>query len=426
MVELMTDITGLAQDILSLWWERLGASTPGLDSVSVLDIFTDQARLPHCGTVFLAQAQDQTPGQTVVIIPKPQTASRSEEEPVISIQAEAVSLVEHTTTGDHGVVCLHLNSGEDGSIGKKKTRMFFIMENRQTNMFVKLLPAVKKEKCELTSLTSTNNFLSKFDKNKILKVKESLYKDYIRSYIHFSEQYPQRDKLKDILNNSRNLPMLLNKMHCDDKLIQRALCDFIRLHKCRNKYCDGFSSTKCSGCKYARYCDAKCQEIDFEKHLKVCQKIKKEKEKTFHVGLILQKELQTRTCQPKLYSFEFFLSNVLASVFEAFSDYLNEESLEKLIENDLHNHKIGKIGWDNLSKLSNHKTVDRSRLKSQMVEEFGEDNFLTEGEVATIFNQLFSLSGTMGNTLYKVLLTAWFLTKSYKLSLGLPPFSSWW
>ena len=426
-MELLTEMTGLACDIVSLWWEGLGESPPELDSVSVLDIFTDQARLPHCGTVFLAPADGQTPGQTVLIIPKPQTAARSgEEEPVITIQAEKVSLVEYTNTGEQGVVCFHLNSGEDSNVGKKKTRLFFIMENQQKNIFVKLLPSLKKEKCDLTSLKVSNTFLSKFDKNKLPKLKESLYKDYLRAYIYFSKQYPQRDELKDILTNSRNLPMLLNKMHCDDKLIQRALCDFIRLHKCKNKYCDGFSSTKCSGCKYARYCDAKCQEIDFEKHLRVCQKIKKEKEKTFHVGLILQKELQTRTCQPKLYSFEFFISNVLASVFEAFSDYLTEESLEKLIEDDLHNHKIGKIGWDTLSKLSNNKTADRSRLKSQMVEEFGEGNFLTEGEVATIFNQLFSLSGSLSNTLYKVILAAWFLTKSYKLSLGLPPFSSWW
>ena len=435
---LLTEMTGLARDIVSLWWEGLGGGSPRFDSVSVVDIFTDQARLPHCGTVFLTRVKGQIPGQTVLIIPKKQnTASFMEEEeaePVVTIHAETMERVFFTWLDGTGescqwvVVCLTLTTGEDSKAGRENTRIFFIVEYQQVRIFIRYLPILKMERVLLTSLTLSNSFLGKFDKNKVKKVKESLYNDYIRPYIFFSSQYPRRDQLKDVLQNSRNLPMLLNKMHFDCKLIQRALFDFIRLHKCKNKHCDGFSSIKCSGCKYIRYCDAKCQEMDFEKHFKVCQKIKKEKEKTFHVGLILQKELQNRTCQPKLYSFEFFISNVLASVFQAFSGYLTEGSLEEQIENDLENHKIEHIDWNNLTKLSNQKTTDRSRLKSQMVHQFGEGNFLTEEDLdaTTISNQVTSLVTFIINTLYKVLLTAWFLTKSYKLAVGIPPFSSWW
>ena len=426
---LLAEMTGLARDKVSLWWEGQDDDCARLDSASVVDIFTDQARLTHCGTVFLAKPDGQTSEETVVIIPKPQNDSRSKEkaESVMTIQTETVSQVELGMTGHLGVVCLNLNTGEDSKAGKKKTRMFFIMESLQANIFLTFFP-LKKVKPFLTSQALSNSFLGKFDSKKILKVKESLYQDYIRSYIYFSTQFPQRYKLKEILLNSRNLPMLLNKMHFDEKLIQRALFDFIRFHKCQSKYCDGFSSTKCSGCKSVRYCDEKCQEIDFEKHSKVCQKIKKEKEKTLHVGLIIQKELQTRTSQPKLYSFEFFLSNVLAIVFEAFSGYLNEASLEVQIENDLHSYKIEKIDWENLRKLSNHKTTDRSRLKSQMLFEFGEENFLTkeDPDIRTMSKQLIGIMWSIISTLYKVLLISWFLTKCYKLSVGIPPFTSWW
>ena len=166
---LLTEMTGLARDKVSLWWERQGGGDcVRLDSVSVLDIFTDQARLTHCGTVFLAKPDGQTSDQTVLIIPKPQNDSRSKEKPgpVMTIQTETVSLVELGMTGDLKVVCLNLNTEEDSKVGKKKTRMFFIMESLQATIFLKYLPW-KKVKSELSSQTSSNSFLSKFDKIKI-------------------------------------------------------------------------------------------------------------------------------------------------------------------------------------------------------------------------------------------------------------------
>ena len=232
----------------------------------------------------------------------------------------------------------------------------------------------------MSKLTSSR----KLDKSRRTRLDESLYKDYVRSYIFFSHQYPLREQLKERLLNSRNLPMLLNKMHFDDKLIKRALCDYIRLHKCNNKHFNGFSRNKCSECRQVRYCDEDCQKMDHANHHKLCPKMKEKREKTYQVGLILQKELQKRNSQPKLYSFEFFISSVMESVFQAFSGCLNEESLKKIIEKDLHNHNFGQIDWNNLGQLSSHRTVDRNRLKSQMWYQFGEENFLADTNQETV------------------------------------------
>ena len=116
--------------------------------------------------------------------------------------------------------------------------------------------------------------------------------------------------------------MLLNKMHFDSKLIQR-------LHKFKNKHC-----TECSVWKHVRYSDADCQEMDFhvtllldfplvvvEAFLCCLYKVvnsytnsnrrwlhkgwtsiygaEKTEIQENHVGLILQKKLQTKTGQTK-------------------------------------------------------------------------------------------------------------------------------
>ena len=123
---------GLVQDTEILGWEMLmlPASLTVMDCVSVLDIFTDQARIPQCGTVFL-------PEQPIVIIPKPKKSSRSREEvePVIIIQTENVSQVEHFCTENYIVVCLHLNIGLNHKILNTKNRIFFIMEDHQAKIF---------------------------------------------------------------------------------------------------------------------------------------------------------------------------------------------------------------------------------------------------------------------------------------------------
>ena len=67
------------------------------------------------------------------INPKPNPRSSEEVEPVITIQAERVTLLEE------GFVCLHLSADLNNLIKRKKNRMFLIVENHQENGFEKLL-----------------------------------------------------------------------------------------------------------------------------------------------------------------------------------------------------------------------------------------------------------------------------------------------
>ena len=165
--------------------------------------------------------------------------------------------------------------------------------------------------------------------------------------------------------------------------------------------------------------------------------MKKEKEKALHVGLILQKELQIRLGESKLYSFEFFISNIMTKVFDAFSDHLREGRLEEIIITDMRNHNIETIDWDNLGQLSKDQSrkITLSKLRIQMLHQFGENNFLCEtvetersrNQLGKIYHYIkdavVSMSRAQGA--YALLFVVWFLVKSYKLSLGLP-FSSWW
>ena len=137
-------LMSLIQDPVILGWERLRSPGffPDLDSVSVLDIFTDQARIPNCGTVFVSKSAVQSQVQSLVIIPKPKKVSSSgeEAEPVIVIQAESVTQLEV------GVLCFHLSSGLNNTRHKKK-RIFFIMEDPEASRFVKLLQCDLKAPC---------------------------------------------------------------------------------------------------------------------------------------------------------------------------------------------------------------------------------------------------------------------------------------
>ena len=171
--------------------------------------------------------------------------------------------------------------------------------------------------------------------------------------------------------------------------------------------------------------------------------MKKEREKTFHVGQILQKELQARMEGQKIYSFEFFISNIHTRIFEAFSDHLTEVSLQVLILSDLEKHNIDHVDWNNLARLSTkRREVTYSRLVSQMVYHFGDENFLSEAvrrqesdvEVVQKNSRLTDFLELVQNSIKDpsylqigtaLLFLTWFLVKSYKvLYLGLP-FSSW-
>ena len=441
------DMTELAYETLTLYYETSSLSSSVLDSVSVLDVVTDHGRLPHCGTIFLVKARSLSPDSPVVIIPKIKNISDGEWESSLTISSQNVSKVEHGSAEDFEVLCFYLKRT---NTDKKRIRVFFILEEEQMKIAIKELPGIfhtkvplhKEEKAKITCLILSNKVLSKFDTWKTKKqlerfCVESQFKDYIRPYIYFSKQWPQRHLMKEKLASYKNLPLLLKRMKFDDKLIRRALVDFIRLHKCRNKHCQGFSSNKCSGCKHVRYCDANCQQMDFAKHIKLCQKMKKENRKAFYVGQILQRELQSRIDEPKLYSFEFFVSNVLTRVFEAFSDHLSESFLQNIILEDVRKHNIENIDWINLQKLSTQSSeVEWRKLRTQMEHQFGEENFLSQDNSRTESGQsqrtgyLWDLSNTCKQVsyvqaAYTLLFISWFLMKIYKVfCLGLP-FSSW-
>ena len=165
--------------------------------------------------------------------------------------------------------------------------------------------------------------------------------------------------------------------------------------------------------------------------------MKKENRKAFYVGQILQRELQSRIDEPKLYSFEFFVSNVLTRVFEAFSDHLSESFLQNIILEDVRKHNIENIDWRNLQKLSTQSSeVEWRKLRTQMEHQFGEENFLSQDKSRTESGQsqrtgyLWDLSNTCKQVsyvqaAYTLLFISWFLMKIYKVfCLGLP-FSSW-
>ena len=430
---------------------------PLLDSVSVLDVFTDQTRLPNCGTIFLSKARGKSPDSPVFIIPKPKKVSEESGEETVRITSETVVRVEHGKEGNYEVVCLVLHPTLGNIAGRQRKHVFFVMEEDQARTILKQVPGLfynktsleKRESGGSTSDTMFSNVVSRMNMNKCCsnmqdpQCPESLFKDFITPYIYFTKQWPQKDRMKESLFNTKSLPLLLKRMKFDDRLIRRALCDFIRLHKCRAKSCPGFSSIKCSACKSVRYCDADCQELDFARHTKLCQKMKKEREKTFHVGQILQKELQARMEGQKIYSFEFFISNIHTRIFEAFSDHLTEVSLQVLILSDLEKHNIDHVDWNNLARLSTkRREVTYSRLVSQMVYHFGDENFLSEAvrrqesdvEVVQKNSRLTDFLELVQSSIKDpsylqigtaLLFLTWFLVKSYKvLYLGLP-FSSW-
>ena len=116
-------LMSLVKDQWILGYESLGVNSPVLDSVSVLDIFTDQARIPNCETVFVSKSLAKSPVLPFVIIPKPKKGSSSgeEAEPVITIQAEGVTLLED------GVVCLHLRPGLNKNMSIKNVNFIIVM-----------------------------------------------------------------------------------------------------------------------------------------------------------------------------------------------------------------------------------------------------------------------------------------------------------
>ena len=149
-------LCGLVQDTVILGWERLTASSPVMESVSVLDIFTDQAMVPHCGTLILSRPEALSGDQPFVIIPKPKKGSREEVEPVITIKAENVTRVEYGLMKNlwDRVVCLHLKTGLDNN-RIKKSRIFFIMEEHQSKIAIDNVPLLSEEKFKMPKLTSS-------------------------------------------------------------------------------------------------------------------------------------------------------------------------------------------------------------------------------------------------------------------------------
>ena len=285
-------------------------------------------------------------------------------------------------------------------------RFFVIMNRAETERFLSFIPNMLPPEISLTKISRTsmlkmkksNGYFRNNDyssstksgqKHRASVPPEAYYRHYISLYYNFfSKTHLSKEEFKIFISRAMNVPKILRTMGGEYSDLENGVFEFIRLHKCGNRNCDGFATRKCSLCKNVRYCDADCQEMDFPKHSKLCRSLKHDKDRTFFVGWIIQEELLKRNeNQSKLVPFESFLSILFSKIFLLFSDLLVEEDYPKsraFIKEEIRKRcqTEGNIDLENLRNLRNENmaavTVETLLLQIGLAWDKDEENLLSK------------------------------------------------
>jgi len=373
--------------------------------VSVTDVFTDEAHLDHCGLVIISDRVDSEDRELPIItVPRSRTkvTSDDEEESYLFWTGSVKKVEHHTVDHEFGFICFHFNKEDESST----TRCFIIMNGAETHSFLSFIPNMLRpeipssliSKTAMLKMKKSNGYFRNNDytltaksaqKYKSYISPEAYYQDFLKLYYNFFKRtQAPKEEFKQLMSSDTNLPKVLKAMGGKYSILETGFFEFIKLHKCRNRNCNGFATTKCSGCKNVRYCDAECQEMDFNKHSKLCPSLKQEKERGLYIGTILQREMKTRNVSEqdvKLLSFESFLSILLSKIFHLFSDILCVEDYPQTaarVKNEIRKRGLadGPIDLEKLRALTTDRieTVDIFTFQGQIEKHLNGDKFLTK------------------------------------------------
>ena len=286
------------------------------------------------------------------------------------------------------------------------------MNRAETERFLSFIPRMLPPEMKLAQISKSsmlkmkksNGYFRNNDYSSSLKSgqkhrgsvpSEAYYRNYLSLYNNFfNKTHLSKESFKKLMSCAMNVPKILRTKGGEYSDLENGVFEFIRLHKCRNKSCDGFATRKCSLCKNVRYCDAGCQEMDFSKHSKLCPSLKHEKDRTFFVGRIIQEELQKRNeNEPKLVPFESFLSILFSKIFLLFSDLLVEEEYPKsraFIKEEIKKRcqTDGNLDLENLRNLRNENmaAVGVETLLLQIELEWDEEEEVEENFLSKLHN----------------------------------------
>jgi len=287
-------------------------------------------------------------------------------------------------------------------------RLFIILTRPEIETFLSFIPQMVPPEIKLSQISRTsmlkmkksNGYFRNNDYSSSLKSgqkhrgsvpPEAYYKNYLSLYNNlFNKTNLSKEEFKKLMSCATNVPRIVRNTGGEYSDLENGVFEFIRLHKCGNKSCDGFATRKCSLCKNVRYCDSECQEMDFSKHSRLCPALKHDKDRAFFVGRIIQEELQSRKeKEPKLVAFESFLSILFSKIFLLFSDLLLDENFPKsgaFMREEIKKRcqTEGNIDLENLRNLRNENMTAVGiealllQIELEWIEEEDEKKFLSK------------------------------------------------
>ena len=274
-------------------------------------------------------------------------------------------------------------AAEDGTQDLSKEDFLFVLSVEEYEKFIQFAPRLFSKKAKISRedpdcWNSSTHSKILFEPHQTSD--EAAFSDFLSPYIKFLNKKEFRPEVLALsLSLDKTLGYVASLGWTEDLVLRSLLC-FLAKKKCKNLgFCLKFSHMKCDGCRLSHYCGVACQKKAFSKHKLECSDLKLVKLKNIHHGVFLEEQVRQRLKVKEVPSFEMFLQQVNAAIFEVFKETFEEPAFKTLIVE--HTGKEKKH-WSNyvnhLKTFSTGRGVQLTDLITEMENIFGKKNFLSQ------------------------------------------------
>ena len=276
-------------------------------------------------------------------------------------------------------------AAEDGMKDLKKEEDFiFLLTMEEYEKFIQFAPKMFVFFKMLTPEDPNNDCWKRSKHSNILSETppssdEAALSDFLSPYVKFLRRKNSSIEMLSFSLSPEETLGYVASLGWTEELVFKSLLSFLAKKKCKNLgFCPRFSHLKCEGCRLYHYCGVACQKKAFSKHKLECSDLKLVKMKNNHHGVFIEEQVRQRLRVKEVPSFDIFLQQVNAGIFEVFKETFEVPAFKSLIVQ--HKGKEKKH-WENylnhLKTFSTGSGLQLTDLIAEMEYIWGKTNFLS-------------------------------------------------
>ena len=273
---------------------------------------------------------------------------------------------------------------EDGTKDPQQEDLVFLLNVGEYDKFIQFAPKLFSNKVKLTPEDPGSDCWERSRHSNILSEPpptsdEAAHSDFLSPYMKFLGRKNCSLELMSYSLTPEETLGFVASLGWTEELVFQSLLNFLLKKKCKNLFCPRFTDLKCEGCRLYHYCGQACQKKAHSKHKLECSDLQLVKLKNIHYGVFLEEQFKQRLKVKEVPSFELFLQQVNAAIFEVFKESFEVPAFKSLVVK--HIGKDKKYWGDYLDHLKIFSTGSGLQLTDLIAEMdyiWGKKNFLAQ------------------------------------------------